>query len=269
MKMKTILTIAAAVAMATTFAAKGKLPRTESARLAALPEAERATKRAEAIRKVEELHGGVIDCEGMGAMAVVNCQKRVDLSQIKDKLDNLRHISHMTLVETNGTFDLRDVKLPKDVNTAVFVVDDPALPPSLVAVERKWGMMNIASLLADEPDAAKTAKRLGKQFVRIASLTFGGGGTKYSGSPLQPVFEASDLDSVEGEGFTIDVVGAMSRNLGAMGFRAKRRLTYRRACQEGWAPTPTNEFQKAVWEQVKADKERGPTNPITIPPPKK
>ena len=65
------------------------------------------------------------------------------------------------------------------------------------------------------------------------------------------------------------VVGAMARNLNALGFKPRRRLTYRRACQEGWAPAPTNEFQKAVWEQVKADKERGPANPITIPPPNK
>ena len=45
------------------------------------------------------------------------------------------------------------------------------------------------------------------------------------------------------------------------------RTTYRRACYEGWAPAPTNEFQKAIWEKVKADRERGPTTPITIPPP--
>ena len=45
--------------------------------------------------------------------------------------------------------------------------------------------------------------------------------------------------------------------------------TYLKACEEGWAPTPTNEYQKAIWEQVKADKERGPTNPIKIPMPKK
>jgi hypothetical protein len=34
-------------------------------------------------------------------------------------------------------------------------------------------------------------------------------------------------------------------------------------------PAHTNEYQKAIWEQVKADKERGPTNPLKIPPPPK
>ena len=48
-----------------------------------------------------------------------------------------------------------------------------------------------------------------------------------------------------------------------------RKVSYKRACIEGWAPAPTNDIQKAIWEQAKADKERGPTNPIKIPPPKK
>ena len=32
-----------------------------------------------------------------------------------------------------------------------------------------------------------------------------------------------------------------------------------------YIPAPTNEYQKAICEQVKADKERGPTNPINFP----
>ena len=55
----------------------------------------------------------------------------------------------------------------------------------------------------------------------------------------------------------------------ALGAYVKRRTSYHKACEEGWAPAPTNEVQKAIWEQVKADKERGPTNPIKIEPPKK
>ena len=52
------------------------------------------------------------------------------------------------------------------------------------------------------------------------------------------------------------------------GVQSARFTTYRQACREGWAPAPTNDLQKAIWEEVKADKERGPTNPITITPPK-
>ena len=34
-----------------------------------------------------------------------------------------------------------------------------------------------------------------------------------------------------------------------------RRASYKVACEEGWAPAPTNDFQKAIWEKVKAEKE--------------
>jgi hypothetical protein len=48
-----------------------------------------------------------------------------------------------------------------------------------------------------------------------------------------------------------------------------RTVSYRQACSEGWAPAPTNDAQRVFYEQAKADKERGPTNPIKIPMPKK
>lgn len=33
----------------------------------------------------------------------------------------------------------------------------------------------------------------------------------------------------------------------------KRRTTYLQAVKEGWAPAPTNDIQRAVWDKVKAD----------------
>ena len=31
-----------------------------------------------------------------------------------------------------------------------------------------------------------------------------------------------------------------------------RRTTYKTACEEGWAPPPTNDFQRAIWDAAKA-----------------
>ena len=41
--------------------------------------------------------------------------------------------------------------------------------------------------------------------------------------------------------------------------------TYKKACEEGWAPNPTNEFQKAIWDKV----HELPTEPIKIKPEEK
>jgi len=35
---------------------------------------------------------------------------------------------------------------------------------------------------------------------------------------------------------------------------------------EGWAPAPTNAYQRAVWDEVKSEKERGPSNALKIVP---
>ncbi len=42
------------------------------------------------------------------------------------------------------------------------------------------------------------------------------------------------------------------RALEARGMTEIKRATYRRAVQEGWAPAPTNEFQRAIFEAAKA-----------------
>ena len=41
-----------------------------------------------------------------------------------------------------------------------------------------------------------------------------------------------------------------------------KRSVYRKACEEGWAPAPTNDVQKAIWDKVHAM----PTEPIKIKP---
>ena len=41
-----------------------------------------------------------------------------------------------------------------------------------------------------------------------------------------------------------------------------RRTVYRKACEEGWAPQPTNDVQKAIWDKVHAM----PTEPLKIKP---
>lgn len=66
-----------------------------------------------------------------------------------------------------------------------------------------------------------------------------------------------------------DKFAAFAKHLSDFGVKPRKMATYKRACQEGWAPAPTNDIQKAIWEKAKADKERGPVNPIKIPPPNK
>ena len=48
-----------------------------------------------------------------------------------------------------------------------------------------------------------------------------------------------------------------------------RRATYKQACREGWAPAPTNEYQRAIWEAAKAAATNSPAAKAAAPTPAK
>ena len=59
-----------------------------------------------------------------------------------------------------------------------------------------------------------------------------------------------------------DVVNRQLKYLAGMNVTPRVRVTYKKACEEGWAPAPTNDIQKAIWDKVHAM----PTAPIKIKP---
>ena len=44
------------------------------------------------------------------------------------------------------------------------------------------------------------------------------------------------------------------------GVKKARRIPYAVAVKEGWAQPPTNDFQRAVWDRVKAAQDAAKTN---------
>jgi hypothetical protein len=153
-------------------------------------------------------------------------------------------------------------------SAAVFVVQNDDYPPMLVAPECKWVMVNVSALNTDKPSSDVLYTRLNKEIMRSVAYLCGGVNSVYKGSILS-CGDIMQLDSITSESLPPDVYSRMQEYLPNIDMSPAIVSTYLKACQEGWAPAPTNEYQKAVWSQVKADKERGPSNPIKIPPPKK
>jgi hypothetical protein len=56
------------------------------------------------------------------------------------------------------------------------------------------------------------------------------------------------------------MISYWQRHLKAIGITKKVVKTYLDACEEGWAPAPTNDVQKAIWDKVHA----APKNPMKI-----
>lgn len=149
----------------------------------------------------------------------------------------------------------------------VAVVDSPSLPAILVAPEEGWAAVNVAKLAEGEPAAPVFAARLRKELWRAAAWAVGGGNSSFQPCLLRGVTTMKELDAIPMLQPGPEPNNKMIDEAHRRGVRSVRLASYRQACREGWAPAPTNDVQRAIFEQVKADKERGPTNPITIPPP--
>ena len=195
--------------------------------------------------------GGIIQRKGEGKALVINAQKKFAQELIQNRLDRFTHMLKMNLEVREGTWKFNS-SIPADCNIVLYVVDDPSMPMSLYAPESKWSMMNVAKIEGED--------RFKKMFARAFTLGFGAGLSQYKASPMQTVVSPDDLDTIKIDEMTVDGVSACARHLGNLGLTQTRVASYKRACEEGWAPSPTNDVQRKVWEEARAI----PKNPMKI-----
>lgn len=213
-------------------------------------------------QRIMEKVGGFIVTEGKGSLAVVNAQKGFDVNQITNSTTLVSRNLQMPLAIKEGSFAIADARKTLDglgATIGVFLIDDPAMPMSLTSTEAGWGVVNIAPL-KDGADGEKLAKRVAKEFNRVLMFTLGGGLSSQKTSIMKPITKPADLDKCVNVWIPFDTLGVVFNNMSGYGLVRATRTTYRKACQDGWAPEPTNDFQKVIWEQVHAK----PTNPMKI-----
>ena len=79
---------------------------------------------------------------------------------------------------------------------------------------------------------------------------------------MKPVISLADLDANPALVACPQVFANVMDVAEKFGLKAYRPTAYIRACMEGWAPAPTNDIQKAIWDKVHAM----PTAPLAIKP---
>ena len=157
-----------------------------------------------------------------------------------------------------------------NAGVVIEIVSNTASPSLVVHPEDGYAQVNVARMkkgLTGKGIDKFFASRCRKEILRAFSYASGAVGSQYTGN-IMDIFEISDLDYV-GEFIPGDTAENCRKLLAKRGVYPKRYVTYRAACIRGWAPSPTNEIQKAIMKKVYRLKERGPTNPIRIPMPKK
>ncbi len=190
-----------------------------------------------------------------GSIVVVNSQKKVASAALDAVAENLRVKLGLNARVVDGervsVETASKAKKALGAEVAVFVVEDGALPASLVAREERWGIVNLTRLEEGGIDGVRRFGRLRAEVMRTIALVCGAGDSQFPGSLMTIGDRPGDLDLVAGE-LPVDVMNKMVASLAGIGVTPASFATYRRACREGWAPEPTNAVQKAIWDEIRA-----------------
>ena len=191
-----------------------------------------------------------------GTIAIVNAQKSANHDWLVSAASYLSNETRFDICAKEGTFSLPSPKMAGDFS--IFVIDDESLPQTLIAPESRWGIVNVANLKTDKIQFYEA--RVKKQISRVFSMLCGGMASSYSLSVASPVGKAEDLDAMPSAQIPFDILNRLPQYLSKFGVSPAVVKTYKIACQEGWAAQPTNEIQRAVWNEFHSI----PDKPITI-----
>lgn len=205
---------------------------------------------------------------------VVDAQRQVPRQVVENVVSNIAQT--LTVPVLASTLECRGesltdmvkkgMEMPK-TGVLVALVSDKSAPALLVAPEAGWATVNVSALADDLPPADVLGVRVQKEIWRGLAMTLGAANSQMQPCLMSNVTSLESLDQNKMMVPSPEPIMKMFQGVKARGILPGRRATYRRACEQGWAPAPTNDVQRAIFEQVKADKERGPTNPLKITPP--
>lgn len=216
-----------------------------------------AAERAARHQQMMERHGGELVKPGSytGLIAIVNNQGKVPDAECEKVA---------ALFAKNTRCNFKVTKDPAGAKAVLTVIDDPKEPKILVAPMEGWAKVNVADIVGDLPtQEAKDrffAERARKLMIKALSMLCGGAASSYPGN-IMSASSVRQLDTAK-ELFPIDVLQRFDKYLKTIGVTPKVMTTYRKAAQEGWAPAPTNDVQKKIWDYVHTI----PSKPITIKP---
>lgn len=211
-----------------------------------------AAKRTRARQMFLRKTGGYLNKPGtqQGEIFYVNCQSRVPLAWIDESIAYFAKETKFRIsLKDGGVFDLRNPKV--EGNATLFVIDDATLPAILVAPENRWALVNVAPV-AKERRPAYFEARVKKELTRGFSFLCGATNSQFPRALTRGIVDHADLDKNPDFGLPIDVLQRFRTYMETLGVQPAVVATYRKACQEGWAPAPTNEYQKAIWEKVRS-----------------
>ena len=145
----------------------------------------------------------------------------------------------------------------ENVGAAVVITDAPSQAIILSSPDSRWAILNVSGIGSD---AKKVESRFRKLLWNTVAHALGAGSTGDKGCVLRGFNTIQELDSIAATNPSPMAHNAMIEVAATRGIGMITFATYRTACQQGWAPQPTNDVQTTIWNEIHAI----PDRPITI-----
>ena len=211
-------------------------------------------------------YGGIIQVPNSqkGRIVIINAQRKLPLCNIRAGMDEFAQTLKFRVEFVDGeptTSEKASADMEKiGADVAVFIQENPESRVTILsAPEQRWTILNASAINAGARSDEFAAARIRKELMRGFLCAAGTMNSQYQGSIMAAIKEPKDLDKML-EAAPVDAIQRAIESLKVYGVTPQEMSTYKKACQEGWAPAPTNEYQKAVWDKVHA----APKNPMKI-----
>ena len=199
-----------------------------------------------------------------GKVAFFNIQQVYDKSAIQGAASILSDELHydVDVVDNVETFTISNASTilsQSGAGAGVFLINgETSAPAILAAPDSSWSIVNVVAFKKDDA-------LLSKQVLRAFAMCAGGHLSQAPISLMGPFKNSKQVSAIPTDKLPADTIAKILRNLKERGVEQYIQATYLKACREGWAPAPTNDVQKAIWDKIHAM----PTEPIKIKPEEK
>ena len=151
--------------------------------------------------------------------------------------------------------------LARDSSGVVMLVDETEDAPLMtVYPEERLALVNMTALCKGVDCSGPRQDRVEKLTWRAIGHLVGCGAPDGYTCVMQPVRNLTELDAVPNKFIHFATFNKTRAYFDLCGVNPARKGTYEAACRQGWAPPPTNDEQKAIWDKVHAP----PEKPIKI-----
>ena len=213
--------------------------------------------------------GGLVEKAYSGnVFRVYNAQNSIPENDIVRMTREMRINTHLpiecTIAKIKGEVTLSNiislVKSSEGVGASAILVNSDKLPVIMFSPDQRWGILNITPLMVDNPSKEKFCQRFSKAYWNVVARTLGAGTSSFPGCVIMPFSNQKELDAITAVRPCPESFNKMVDTASKYGIDMLKINTYRRACEEGWASDPTNDIQKAIWNEVHA----APKTPMKI-----